>query len=86
VSVRACGHHTGGDLVLPRLPPLPASGRHFSLNEELHKVKLDALQTRVTEVVVLPAKGAGPRAMYVALGGTLPAPAPPAAAEEPPAV
>lgn len=81
VVVRASGHHTGGDLCLPGLEPLPPSGKRFCLAEEVHKLKVD-ITGRVTEIVVLPNKGAGPRAMYQALGGTLPAPPAPAAAAD----
>ena len=72
VVVTASGHHTGAELRLPGRPPLPASGRHFCLAEEAHKVKVDALTGKVTEIVVLPSKGAGPSALYAALGGAAP--------------
>ncbi|KIY95741.1 hypothetical protein MNEG_12220 [Monoraphidium neglectum] len=80
VVVAATGHHTGTELRLPGLEPLPPSGKHFCLAEEVQKIKVDS-QGRVKEILVLPNKGAGPRAMYAALGGKLPDPpqaAPPA--------
>lgn len=70
VTVTATGHHTGAPLQLPGLEPVPASGKHFCLAEEVQKVKV--VGDKVKEIVVLPTKGAGPRALYVALGGKLP--------------
>jgi hypothetical protein len=49
---QASGHHTGGELRASGLPPLPPSGRHFCLAEEVHKVKVDALRGVVKEIVV----------------------------------
>eukprot|EP00775_Hariotina_reticulata_P011891 gene11891-12035_t len=71
VTVQATGHHTGAPLVLPGLEPIPASGKHFCLVEEVQKVKVDG--NKVSAIQVLPTKGAGPRALYQALGGQLPA-------------
>eukprot|EP00879_Flechtneria_rotunda_P002030 GHRR01002208.1.p1 GENE.GHRR01002208.1~~GHRR01002208.1.p1 ORF type:complete len:219 (+),score=53.00 GHRR01002208.1:118-774(+) len=82
VTVQATGHHTGGPLVLPGLEPLQPSGKHFCLAEEVQKVKVQG--GKVTEIEVLPNKGAGPRALYQALGGKLPAVAAAAAAAAPP--
>jgi hypothetical protein len=70
VTVTATGHHTGGPLQMPGLPPVPASGKHFCLAEEVQKVKVNG--DKIKEIVVLPTKGAGPRALYQVLGGKLP--------------
>lgn len=70
VTVTATGHHTGAPLQLPGLEPVPASGKHFCLPDEVQKVKVKG--DKIQEIVVLPTKGAGPRGMYVALGGKLP--------------
>jgi len=70
VTVQATGHHTGAPLVMPGLDPLPPSGKHFCLAEEVQKVKV--ANGKVVEIQVLPTKGAGPRALYKALGGKLP--------------
>lgn len=70
VAVQASGHHTGGPLKMPGLEPLPPSGKHFCLAEEIQKVKVQG--NKVVEVEVLPQKGAGPRALYQALGGKIP--------------
>lgn len=70
VTVAATGHHTGAPLQLPGLEPVPASGKHFCLADEVQKVKVEG--DKVKEIVVLPTKGAGPRALYVTLGGKLP--------------
>lgn len=81
VTVQATGHHTGAPLVMPGLEPLAPSGKHFCLAEEVQKVKVEG--DKVTEIQVLPNKGAGPRALYAALGGKMPAQAAPAAAAPP---
>eukprot|EP00882_Tetradesmus_deserticola_P000745 GHRQ01000813.1.p1 GENE.GHRQ01000813.1~~GHRQ01000813.1.p1 ORF type:complete len:212 (+),score=81.18 GHRQ01000813.1:208-843(+) len=78
VTVQATGHHTGAPLAMPGLDSLPPSGRHFCLAEEVQKVKV--VGDKVTEIQVLPNKGAGPRALYAALGGKLPSQAASAAA------
>lgn len=77
VTVQATGHHTGGSLVMPGLEPLAPSGKHFCLAEEIQKVKVEG--NKVVAVEVLPQKGAGPRALYQALGGKLPTAQPVAA-------
>jgi hypothetical protein len=71
VTVTATGHHTGAPLQLPGLEPVPASGKHFCLAEEVQKVKVKG--DKVQEIVVLPTKGAGPRALYAVLSGKVPA-------------
>lgn len=73
VTVQANGHHTGEHLRMPNLEPLPPSGKHFCLAEEVQKVKVAG--GKVAEIQVLYNKGAGPRALYAALGGKIPAPA-----------
>uniref|UniRef100_A0A383VVT1 Uncharacterized protein n=1 Tax=Tetradesmus obliquus TaxID=3088 RepID=A0A383VVT1_TETOB len=78
VTVQATGHHTGAPLAMPGLEPLPPSGRHFCLAEEVQKVKV--VGDKVAEIQVLPNKGAGPRALYAALGGKAPSQAAAAAA------
>ncbi|GBF97843.1 hypothetical protein Rsub_11193 [Raphidocelis subcapitata] len=83
VVVRASGHHTGGDLRLPGRDPLPPSGRHFCLAEEVHKLKVE--HGKVKEILVLPNKGAGPSALYAALGGKPRTPEPAAAPAAAPA-
>jgi hypothetical protein len=70
VTVTATGHHTGAPLQLPNLEPVPASGKHFCLAEEVQKVKVNG--NKIQQIVVLPNKGAGPRALYQVLGGQLP--------------
>lgn len=65
VAVQASGHHTGGALVMPGLPEVPPSGKHFCLSVETQKVLVDNGQ--VKEILVMPTKGAGPRALYYAL-------------------
>lgn len=47
---QASGHHTGGPLEMPGLDPLPASGKHFCLAEEIQKVKVQG--NKVVEVQV----------------------------------
>jgi hypothetical protein len=69
-------------LAMPGLDPLPPSGKHFCLAEEVQKVKVAG--DKVTEIKVLPNKGAGPRALYAALGGKLPSQPAAAAAAAPP--
>jgi hypothetical protein len=46
------GHHTGAPLQLPGLEPVPASGKHFCLAEEVQKVKVQG--DKVQEIVVSP--------------------------------
>lgn len=70
VTVQACGHHTGKPFSLPGLPPIPASGRHFCLEEEAQMVRVENGQ--VKEIKVFPVRGAGPLALYEALGGEVP--------------
>lgn len=48
----AAGHHTGAPLQLPGLEPVPASGKHFCLAEEVQKVKVKG--DKVQEIVVSP--------------------------------
>lgn len=71
VEVQATGHHTGTAFAVEGLPPVPATGKRFLLQEEVVKVKVERGQ--VTEVRVLPVSGAGIFALYQALGGELPA-------------
>eukprot|EP00877_Chromochloris_zofingiensis_P000454 jgi/Chrzof1/10409/UNPLg00333.t1 len=66
VTVKATGHHTGAPLRMPGLEPIPASGKHFCMAEEVQKVKVEG--GKVSEIKVLPTKGAGPRALYAVLG------------------
>lgn len=49
-AVQATGHHSGGPLVMPGLEPLPASGKHFCLTEEVQKVKVQG--SKVVEIQV----------------------------------
>jgi len=70
VTVAATGHHTGAPLKLPGLEPVAPSGKHFCLPDEVQKVKVQG--DKIKEIVVLPTKGAGPRGLYIALGGKLP--------------
>jgi len=72
-TVTVSGHHTGEPFALPGMPPVPPSGRHFCLAEEVHMVRLEG--GKVAEIKILPSRGAGPRALYAALAG---APLPPA--------
>jgi hypothetical protein len=50
VHLQATGHHTGEPLVMPGLEPLPPSGKHFCLAEEVQKVKVEG--DKVTEIQV----------------------------------
>jgi hypothetical protein len=57
VSVKVSGHHTGAPFALPGLPPVPASGRRVTLEQQLMKVKVEG--GRIREIVVsarLPAR------------------------------
>eukprot|EP00884_Botryococcus_braunii_P000908 jgi/Botrbrau1/10818/Bobra.0064s0022.1 len=76
VIVQATGHHTGAPFVIPgsALPPLPADGKRFLLNQEVIRAKVE--EGKITEFIVIPSEGAGPRALYVALGGKIPVPIP----------
>jgi hypothetical protein len=75
VTVQANGHHTGKAFTLPKpdggmLPEVPTSNKRFKLAEERIKVKTE--DGKVQHMVVLPVKGAGPLALYKALGGQVP--------------
>lgn len=70
VVVQASGHHTGAPFSLPGLPPVPPSGRRVVLGEEVMKVRVEG--GRIREIQVLPSEGAGPLALYKALGGEVP--------------
>ncbi|KAK9837688.1 hypothetical protein WJX74_003010 [Apatococcus lobatus] len=67
VTVQATGHHTDKALEFPGRKAIPSSGNRFKLEEETQRVKVEDGQ--IQEIVVLPNKGAGPLALYVALGG-----------------
>ncbi|CAK0739616.1 hypothetical protein CVIRNUC_001181 [Coccomyxa viridis] len=73
VVVKATGHHTGQAFSLPTVdaPSVEASGKKFQLAEEKVRVKVEDGQIQRMEV--LRNKGAGPRALYEALGGKMPA-------------
>ncbi|PSC71078.1 glycosyl hydrolase [Micractinium conductrix] len=71
VAVRASGHHTGAPFQLPGLPAVPPSGRRAALEDEMMKVRVEG--GRIREIVVLPSQGAGPLALYQAVGADAPA-------------
>ncbi|CAL5223759.1 g6322 [Coccomyxa viridis] len=73
VVVKATGHHTGQAFSLPTVdaPAVQPSGKKFQLAEEKIRVKVEDGQIQKMEV--LGNKGAGPRALYEALGGKTPA-------------
>lgn len=50
MCLQATGHHTGAPLAMPGLEPLPPSGRHFCLAEEVQKVKV--VGDKVAEIQV----------------------------------
>lgn len=67
VAVKVSGHHTGAPFAPPGLPPVPADGRRAALEQELMRVRVEG--GRIREIEVLPSEGAGPLALYRALGG-----------------
>ncbi|KAK9917218.1 hypothetical protein WJX75_001950 [Coccomyxa subellipsoidea] len=70
VIVQATGHHTGKAFTLGgKFPPVEASGKRFVLEEEKVRVKVE--DGKIQRMEVLPVKGAGPLALYKALGGKI---------------
>ncbi|KAK9811198.1 hypothetical protein WJX73_009495 [Symbiochloris irregularis] len=67
VTVQATGRFTGKPFVLPGLPQLEPTGEKFLLAEERQMVKVE--DGKIVKIEVLPQEGAGPRALYKALGG-----------------
>ena len=66
-------HHTGLSLrLVPGLPAISPSGRHFCLQEEAQLVKVGGDGKVIEEIKVFPVKGAGPKALFLALGGEIP--------------
>lgn len=77
VTIQATGHFTGKPFSLPSwngrpVPTLQPTGKRFRLEPEVQKVKVE--KGKITSIVVLPNKGAGPLALYKALGGEIPTP------------
>lgn len=50
LPMQATGHHTGAPLRMPGLEPIPASGKHFCMAEEVQKVKVEG--GKVSEIKV----------------------------------
>lgn len=65
VTVKASGHHTGTAFAIRGCPPIEPSGRHFSLAQETHKVRVSGNQ--VHTIIALPSMDPGPKALYDAL-------------------
>ncbi|KAL4452060.1 hypothetical protein ABPG75_007722 [Micractinium tetrahymenae] len=72
VAVKVSGHHTGAPFAPPGLPPVPAEGRRVALEQQLMRVLVEG--GRIREIEVLPSEGAGPLALYKALGGEVSSP------------
>lgn len=67
VAVKVSGRHTGAPFAPPGVPPVPAEGRRVALEQQLMRVLVEG--GRIKEIEVLPSEGAGPLALYRALGG-----------------
>lgn len=67
VTVQATGHHSGGTLNFPTLPPVPASGKRFKLPPSLLKVKVE--EGQIKEIVALKGDKSGLMALYDTLAG-----------------
>ena len=76
VTLQATGHFTGKPYTAPAhpdWPSLPPTGKRFSLAPETVKVKVNNKTGKIEEIAVLPVPGGGPRGLYEALGGKVPA-------------
>lgn len=72
VKVQAAGRHTGAPFAISdKYPKVEAKGTRFLLAEETMLVGVE--DGKVQKIEVLPVKGAGPLALYEALGGKVPA-------------
>lgn len=71
VTVQVTGHHNGAPLDLgPPLPPLPADGKRLHLPPAIKKVKVEG--GKIQQVLAVGVEGAGPLALYKALGDVVP--------------